>query len=179
MYRAVIEHPQFMPSELKNRPDLLLGKDKGRIWRIVPEKVHKKRTRPRLSQAGTPELVALLAHPDVWWRTTAQRLLLERQDKSTPEPLRKLSLCSDQPLARLHAAWLLEASNALDPNLVLQLLRDQEPRVRENAVQFAERWLAKNKALRERIITLAADADARLRFQVALSLGELPVGQGN
>ena len=37
MYRAVIEHPEFMPPELKNRPDLTLGKDKGRIWRIVPE----------------------------------------------------------------------------------------------------------------------------------------------
>jgi putative membrane-bound dehydrogenase-like protein len=172
MYRAVIEHPQYMPSELKKRPDLLLGKDKGRIWRIVPEKADKKRARPRLSQAGTAELVALLAHPNVWWRTTAQRLLLERQDKSALEPLRKLCLSSDRPLARLHAAWLLKASNALEPDLVLQLLRDPEPRVRENAVQFAERWLAKNKAVRERIIALAADADARLRFQVALSLGE-------
>src|SRR5262249_52403769 len=37
MYRAVIEHPEFMPVELKNRPDLLLGKDRGRIWRIAPE----------------------------------------------------------------------------------------------------------------------------------------------
>ena len=34
MYRAVIEHPQFMPVELKDRPDLTLGEDKGRIWRI-------------------------------------------------------------------------------------------------------------------------------------------------
>jgi putative membrane-bound dehydrogenase-like protein len=172
MYRAVIEHPEWVPAELRNPPDLLFGKDKGRIWRIVPEKAGKKRARPQLSQAGTPELVALLAHPDVWWRTTAQRLLLERQDKSALEPLRKLCLSSDRPLARLHAAWLLEASNALDADLVLQLLRDQEPRVRENAVQFAEKWLAKNKTVQKRIIALAADADARLRFQVALSLGE-------
>lgn len=34
MCRAVIEHPEFMPPELRNRPDLLLGKEKGRIWRI-------------------------------------------------------------------------------------------------------------------------------------------------
>ena len=37
MYRAVIEHPEFMPTELKNRPDLTLGKERGRIWRIAPE----------------------------------------------------------------------------------------------------------------------------------------------
>lgn len=35
MYRAVIEHPQFMPQELKDRPDLLLGTDRGRIWRVT------------------------------------------------------------------------------------------------------------------------------------------------
>ena len=29
MYRAVIEHPEFMPPELKDRPDLTLGKDRG------------------------------------------------------------------------------------------------------------------------------------------------------
>ncbi len=34
MYRAVIEHPQFMPDELKNRPDLRYGDDRGRIYRI-------------------------------------------------------------------------------------------------------------------------------------------------
>ena len=35
MYRAVIEHPQFMPDELKNRADLLDGTDRGRIYRLT------------------------------------------------------------------------------------------------------------------------------------------------
>src|SRR4029079_17644480 len=78
MYRAVIEHPEFMPPELKNRPDLTLGKDKGRIWRIVPQKDAKKTGRPNLSKATTEQLVKLLDNRDAWWRTTAQRLLLER-----------------------------------------------------------------------------------------------------
>ena len=42
MYRAVIEHPQFMPSELQHRPDLRWGEDRGRIWRIVPADQHRK-----------------------------------------------------------------------------------------------------------------------------------------
>src|SRR5262249_29958259 len=29
MYRAVIEHPDYMPPELRPRPDLTLGKEKG------------------------------------------------------------------------------------------------------------------------------------------------------
>ena len=35
MYRAVIEHPQFVPDELKQRPDLRYGDDRGRIYRIT------------------------------------------------------------------------------------------------------------------------------------------------
>ncbi len=35
MYRAVIEHPQFVPDELKKRPDLRDGDDRGRIYRIA------------------------------------------------------------------------------------------------------------------------------------------------
>ena len=63
MYRAVIEHPDFMPPELKNRPDLSLGKDKGRIWRIVPEKHVTKTVRPNLGKATTKELAQLLRIP--------------------------------------------------------------------------------------------------------------------
>jgi putative membrane-bound dehydrogenase-like protein len=172
MYRAVIEHPDYMPPELKNRPDLTLGKDRGRIWRIVPDKPRAKPVRPRLSKAKTDELVALLAHPNAWWRTTAQRLLLERQDRSAVGPLRKLCTASDRPLARLHAAWMLEGLGALDGDLVLGLLGDEHPRVREQAVLLSERWLARSPALQKRVVQLAADPDARVRFQVALTLGE-------
>ena len=77
MYRAVIEHPEFMPPELKTAPDLTLGKETGRIWRIVPETAHKAAGPPAPGPATTPELVALLGHPNAWWRTTAQRLLLD------------------------------------------------------------------------------------------------------
>lgn len=172
MYRAVIEHPEFMPVELKNRPDLLLGKEKGRIWRIVPEKYDGKTKKPQLSKATTAELVELLESPDMWWRTTAQRLLLERQDKAAVEPLRKLCAKSGSPLARVHAAWLLHGCEELDAALVARLLKDEHPRVREHAVLLSEKWLAKNAALQERLIALAGDPDARLRYQVALSLGE-------
>jgi putative heme-binding domain-containing protein len=172
MYRAVIEHPEFMPPELKDRPDLTLGKDRGRIWRIVPAGHKGKPIRPRLSKATTAQLVGLLAHADGWWRTTAQRLLLERQDRSAMPPLRKLCAESPRPLARLHAAWLLEGFGALDADLLDRLLRDSHPRLREQAVLLAERRLAGAPALQKRLLALADDPDARVRFQLALTLGE-------
>jgi putative membrane-bound dehydrogenase-like protein len=175
MYRAVIEHPEFMPPELKNRPDLLLGKDRGRIWRIVPDKPVDRLPRPRLSKATTQELVKLLEHPDAWWRTTAQRLLLERQDRSASKMLRGLTnvRSPEQSLARLHAVWLLESLGDLDPLLIVRLLVvDPNPRIREHAVLLSERWLASNPVIRNAVLGLADHEDPRLRFQVALTLGE-------
>jgi putative membrane-bound dehydrogenase-like protein len=171
MYRAVIEHPEFMPTELKNRPDLLLGKDKGRIWRIVPENHSARPPRLRLGKATTAELVRLLEHPGGWWRTTAQRLLLQRQDRAAVEPLRQLCSTSEQPLARLHAAWLLDSFGVRDNALALRLLNDPHPRLREHAVRLAEDRLGQDKGIQDRVLALANDADARVRFQVALSLG--------
>ncbi len=177
MYRAVIEHPEFMPTELKNRPDLLAGKDKGRIWRIVPEGYKRKPAKPNLSTATTPELVKVLEHPDAWWRTTAQRLLLERQDKEAIGPLVKLVESSDRPLARLHAARL--ADRMLEPfglpwTVLLNLLEDKHPRIREQAIPFAcsayqTRIHGGTQILLSCLDTLANDPDPRVRFRVALS----------
>jgi len=172
MYRAVIEHPEWMPPELQRRPDLTLGKDRGRIWRIVPEEHKTSAQRPKLGRAATADLVALLGDANAWRRTTAQRLLLERQDRAAVEPLRKLCTSSDQPLARVHAAWLLQGLNALDADLTAQLLHDDHPRVREQALILCERWLPNSTAIQKEVLARAADADARVRYQAALSLGE-------
>ena len=45
--------------------------------------------------------------------------------------------------------------------------------MRENAIQLAEARLANSKKLSARVLALANDADARVRFQCALTLGEL------
>jgi putative membrane-bound dehydrogenase-like protein len=170
MVRAVIEHPEWMPDELKKRPDLLWGKHYGRIWRIVPDVSRDRPPKPKLSEASTAELVKLLAHPDDWWRTTAQRLLLERQDPQAVEPLRAM-LGSPEPRARLLAAWRLEDRGELREAEGLALLRDAHPRVREQAVLLSERWLPSSSAVQLAVATLAHDPDPQLRFQVALSLG--------
>jgi putative membrane-bound dehydrogenase-like protein len=173
MARAVIEHPEFMPVELKNRADLLVGKDCGRIWRIVPAAMPDwpRPPRPALRAASPAELVRLLGHPASWWRTTAFRLLLERGDEKARELLLVAAGSAKQPLARLQAAWLLEALGALDDDTVLLLSRSDEAPLRENAVKLAESRLATSAGLRERIVAMAGDADARVRFQVALCLG--------
>jgi putative heme-binding domain-containing protein len=113
----------------------------------------------------------LLSHPNAWWRTTAQRLILERFDQAAIGPLRQLCAASGQPLGRVHAAWLLESFGALEGDEVARLLKDRHARVREQGVLLAEPRLGTTPALREILLALASDDDARVRFQVALSLG--------
>src|SRR5690606_27895037 len=84
MYRQHIETPVSIPEDLKQDMDFSEGKQYGRIWRIYPKNGPKRDVAlPDLTAKKAEELVALLSHPNQWWRLTAQRLLLERQDKGT------------------------------------------------------------------------------------------------
>lgn len=171
MYRAEVEHPEWVPKDLQGRFQWDHPRTYGRIWRVVPEGAARGAGRPRpLGGLSSAELAGLLESPNAWTRRTAHRLLLERQDRDAWGPLRKAAVSAD-PRARVHAAWLLEGHRSLDLDLVLRLLEDPHPRVRENALRLAERFMSWSGAVRERVAARAEDPDARVRFQAALALG--------
>jgi putative membrane-bound dehydrogenase-like protein len=179
MYRPVIEHPDFMPNELKQRPENFRSGERGRVYRIVATKDHADGNQPRavrqspnLSKATLADLVGLLERSGSWWRETAARLLLERGDQAAVPQLRELLTASRSPQARVHSLWLLRGLNQLQPENVLTALSDADPRVQAHAVQLAEPWLNSRADIRRRVVRLFGADDARLRFQVALSLGE-------
>jgi putative heme-binding domain-containing protein len=173
MYREVIEHPASLPPIIKQHLDLTSGRDRGRIYRIVPDGFQQPPL-PKLATATAPVLVALLQHPNGWHRDAAARLLHERQDKSAVPMLAKLVSESELPLARLHGMYALEGMNALTDELLLPRLTDKHPRVREHAVRLAESRASDSAAIRERLLKMANDAELRVRYQLAFSLGEMP-----
>lgn len=175
IYRAVIEHPQWMPEELRDRKDLEYGNDRGRIWRIVAKESHAKGEQPHLSTASTEQLISHLADRNAWWRETAQRLLTQRQDRSQREALEQLAATGSHPAARVHALWTLSGLNILSEEVIAVALDDPSPRVREQAIVLAESNLKDSMVLRKRLLQLARDKDSRVRFQAALSLGESPI----
>ncbi len=172
MYRETIEHPWSIPDDIKAGLDLRSGSDRGRIYRLAPPGFQPRPT-PRLSRATTPELVALLEHPNAWHRDTAHRLLFERQDTAAVEPLRQLLRRSPEPLGRLHALWSLDGLKSLRDEDLLVALEDASPGVREHAVRLAEPRLDRAGPLRDRVLALADAPEARVRFQVAFTLGEV------
>ncbi|MBA4146592.1 MAG: HEAT repeat domain-containing protein [Verrucomicrobia bacterium] len=172
MYREVIEHPWSIPDDIRENIDLESGRDRGRIYRLAPPNFKAKNIKPQLGKASTAELVSHLENPNAWWRETAQRLLVERQDKTAVGSLQKLIEGNRTPLGRIHALWTLQGLNAVSENDLLRGLSDESPRVREQAIKLSEGQLATSKALFDKVAQLASDKDARVRFQVALSVGE-------
>ncbi len=172
MHRAVIEHPEWIPDQVEQGLDVRAGDDKGRIYRVVPRE-GVETVRPELGSADLETLVEALAHPNKWWRDTAQRLLVERQDESAVPLLTELCLESDSALGRLHGLWTLEGLGALDSELVQAGLEDASPAVRENALRMAEPYLMESPELRDAVLQMGSDPDARVRLQVALTVGAI------
>ncbi len=183
MYREVIEHPWSLPEEIKKHLDLNNGNTRGRIYRIVPTDTKwTRRGSVALGKASTAELVATLEHPNGWHRDAASRLIYERQDKTSVPLLTKLGRESKAPLARFHALGALDGLAALDDATVRQAVADADPRVRERAVYLADKIGAVSKVsdpMIERLSLLPADADARVRFQLALTVSTLLAKEQN
>ncbi len=171
MYRETIEHPLSIPEPIKKHLDLTSGKDRGRLYNLV-SRGSVRRRQPRLSTASSAELVRALADADAWWRETAQRLLIERRDRSVAPQLRELVERRPTALGRLHALWTLRCLDALETPAILAGLTDPEPRVREQSVVLVQGRLREDAVLLAKLLSLTSDPDPMVRFQLALRLGE-------
>jgi mono/diheme cytochrome c family protein/glucose/arabinose dehydrogenase len=177
MYRGLIQHRVFITEYLRDQIlsrhlDQSIGR--GRIWRVVHDTTRRDVT-PSLTKASATTLVKLLSHPNGWWRDTAQRLLVERGDKSAVGSLRKLAMEAGNAHTRLHALWTLDGMDAIDAESVTRALSDRSRDVRTSAVRLSERWLREgNQSMLAAVRTLVSDPDWAVKDQLAASLGELP-----
>ncbi|HET7219054.1 MAG TPA: c-type cytochrome [Vicinamibacterales bacterium] len=178
MYRGIIEHRLSLTVYLR---DYILGKrldqhtGYGRIYRVVHGTTPRDRS-PVLPKQSPAALVELLTHPNGWRRDTAQRLLVERGDRSVGPALEKLAGGAMDPRTRLHALWTLDGIDAIDPAIVSRALADASRHVRAAAIRIAERWLASpDHPLQAAVLKLRDDAAWEVRQQLAASLGTLPV----
>lgn len=169
MYRQHIETPLSIPEDLQKGMDFNAGNTMGRIYRIVPGDAGPyKPVTPNLKNATSADLVKALTHQNSWWRLTAQRLLLERQDKSVLPAVKALFAQNQDPRFRLHALYVLEGMNALDAAIVKTAMKDPSPGVRENAAILSERF----PDCLSQLEVMINDSSVRVAFQATLSLGQ-------
>ena len=200
MYRAVIEHPEWIPAEYQRKLALDSGSDRGRIYRIVPDVGCCSGEQPAVeSQENsesrkffakdwkTQDLVSIaerVGSVNGWWRDAAQRMLQHRAAEASGHPgvlsaLRRLAgsesaAVAAQALATL--AMLSEGKSDRDLVPAIQAgLRHADPRVRAMAVQLLEPQLRLSAGeVLQAVASLESDPDERVQLQLVLSLGEVP-----
>lgn len=178
-YRQIIEHPEWMSDEINKSGALYNGTDKGRIYRVVPEKGLSMEWlgKLNLSKQSDTELVKLLENENIWYRRTAQRLLLQRQAKGVSNALRDIISKSTLPEAKIHALWLLDGLKSIETQDIVQAFRDDEPGVRENGIKVAENYINQSPAkpdaekLKKDLVSLQNDGNTKVRFQLLNTLG--------
>ena len=186
MYRGIIQEGtwvaegSYLRSVVKER-----GYDKfvqrGRIYRIYREG-EKPDHQPQLLNKTAPELLSYLSHPNGWWRMTAQKLLILKEEKSIVPQLKEMALDNegffaslfhpkrDFAVERLHALWTLEGLQSLDVPLIKKALQDNDPRVRVTAIRLSEPYLKQNNSeLFAALKKMAGDKDPEVLQQLLLS----------
>ena len=142
---------------------------RGRIWRLV-HKDFKPGPQPRMLEESPSQWVKHLAHPNGWWRDTAQRLLIIKGEKSIVPELATMLQQHPNHLARIHALWTLEGLGALTPALARQAYQDKEPMVRVQAIRASESLLkAGDHSFVADIKSGLADSHPQVKLQSVLT----------
>ena len=177
MYRKTIEHPDYLPVEIRKRTDFEGGKTMGRLWRVIrddlkPDDAQTLR-QVDLPKAATDQLCRMLLDRNGWRRDAAQRLLLMRRDDAAAGPLTAILNDRDASGASVaQALRLLETIGKLDDASIRSAAGHSSAGVREQALQLIEARLKSDPALIDVVLKRAEDDDPRVRFQAAITLGD-------
>ncbi len=164
MSRAVIEHPDFMPPELKSRPDQRDGDDLGRIWQVAangawpsPQKLD-----------SSDQAIQWLDSKSPWQRQMASQFFLESQDDDQAILGAMVLDESSLPQGRARAAQCLHRRGALTDPQLRTLLAASDGRLRALAIELASgraEWL-------EPVLALSSDNDPLVRRYVGAVAGK-------
>ena len=187
MYRGIIQESNWTKKGSFIRPvierkELDKNIGKGRIYRIVHEDITPDE-KPNLLGKKASELISYLGHPNGWYRNTAQKLIILKNDLSVVEELKEIAMDNssffgemfnsdkDIGIERVHALWALEGLGILDEELIKTKLKDQDSRVRLTAIRLSENFLKSDgENVWIELEKMINDEDIQVIHQLALSL---------
>lgn len=178
MYRGIIQQGRWTPkgSYLRGVIDkygLAENIGRGRIYRVVKKGSDLHSEKPNMLNETTSELVGHLKHSNGWWRDTAKKIIILRNDKSVVPELH--NLVEDKSLhayARMAALWTLEGLDALKSEFVLSHVNDQDLDLSIAAVQAGESFLKNgNSEIFKKYYDLAMNhSSEEMKIQAYLSI---------
>jgi putative membrane-bound dehydrogenase-like protein len=145
-------------------------KTNGRIYRVA-WKHAPPQERPPLAGMTSTDLVDVLKHPNVWYRSEARLLLAERRDGTAIGQLKRaLPAATDaEPL------WALAGQGAVDEALCLQLLAHPNADIRAWAIRLQGDTRRCKSQFRDALVSLArTEPSPAVRNQMACTAKRLP-----
>ncbi|MCM8541506.1 MAG: c-type cytochrome [Lentisphaeraceae bacterium] len=175
LYHGILQHRVYVTTYLRNQ---ILARgldkhnnDKGRIYRLK-YKSGKLDKAPKMEGMSSEKLVPYLAHANGWWRDTARRLIVQRNDKSVVSAIESLISSSTDYKAQINALWTLEGLNSVSLSAVQAGLKSSNQKVKVNAISVSERLPVKDHAAMADILeSIQNGADYELTLQLALTAG--------
>ncbi|HTH48798.1 MAG TPA: PVC-type heme-binding CxxCH protein, partial [Candidatus Limnocylindria bacterium] len=167
-----------------------VDRERGRIWRVVwtgndASKPVPSRPSKDMDLAKLPsgELAKLLAHPNVWQRRMAQRVLSARgltafgpRELHAKTPLHDLLKNGTTVESRLAALWTLHTTGLLDEDWLEIAAADKEPAVRAWVARLiGERGFLLKDSF-QLLSKLADDPDLTVRLGVAVAARQFVSG---
>lgn len=183
MYRGIIQEGNWTKRgsylrDVIEQYDLDKGFGRGRIWRLVKSDTQLGAT-PTMLAENPAQWVAHLAHPNGWWRDTAQKLLVLAQDQAVVPALQAMARSHASAAARFHAIWTLEGLNALTPRFLRETLQDADVNVRVAALRSAESlFKAGDRSLQPDVLALINSPSAPIAIQAMLTAALLKWPEG-
>lgn len=158
----------------------LRDKEHGRIWRVVSKDA--KKVKPLALDADEPEeLIDVLSNDNLFWRLTAQRLLVERSNLNVLPDLFKLvanvtSSETSSSYAAIHALWTIDGLGAVSKDdkaaeVVTKALKHPNSGVRKAAIQISSKYQWSENLVSES--NVLNDPDPNTRLAAILSLVEI------
>ncbi|WP_423735504.1 PVC-type heme-binding CxxCH protein [Chitinophaga caseinilytica] len=144
----------------------LRDKTHGRIWRVV----HKNaKPSTKIQLGNTASNLDALSHDNLFWRMTAQRLIVEKKDSAALPKL--AALAAGKAPAALHALWAIDGLDAAGQHraTVEKALRHEDASVRKAAIQIMARHRWTDKQMLASGVLQDKDANTRLAAFVAMA----------
>ncbi len=174
MYRGIIQEGNWVREGSFLRPvvekyKLQNNVRRGRVYRVFHKDYRKKKS-PKMFDEETGSLVRYLSNPNGWWRMSAQKQIILRQDKSIVSELKQL-VREGQGIGRIHAMWTLEGLGMAEPELAVSLLSDSDHRVRQTAIRLLEPFfLSGDRSYLNDVVSLMEDKNPRVVAQAINSI---------
>ncbi len=178
-YREIIETPLSLPDDIKAKWNLNT-RERGRIWRIKPKTPLATLPKGNLQEMQQKALLSELLSSNRWRRNTAYRLLLEGMPGSITGDVLLAALehmKAPDGANQLEAHGLLHQLSSLPPQHLVRLLGASAggEAVQTSALQWSEKLISLDGTILARLHEIAERGHPNVRYQLALSLGSLPL----